>query len=261
MKTLFNHTELPLSALDRLGVYAQDQLLLDPENIRALLSGRRTGLVSLQGIRSENLPIDRLDAKLSLFRNERGEAELLLHPIYRAPQKHPLLSDGEMSALIGGEKEFIGKSIQKEEGRSSMLNIEYDKETKEFITYDVSMVQAPDLVNGVLLSAEEKSAFSRGEVLNLPDGTQLRHTAAEPIGIRSDRKALILSVLLDGGISYLLLRDISPLKEGGRQLDYATPSFNSAYQDMEGQKTQQMQYNAVQSFPLPMEDRGRGLSR
>lgn len=262
MKTLFDQSELPLSELDSLGIYHRDQLLLDPHNIRALLSGRRTELISLQGIRSENFSIDRLDAKLSLFRTEDGAVELLLHPIYKEYRKHPLLSEEEMLSLVEGESAFIGKSIQREEGKSSMLNIEYDKQTKEFISYDVSKVQAPDLVNGMLLSQEEKSAFKRGESVELSDGTTLQHRASEPLGILSDRKALILSVLLDGGISYLLLRGIRSLKEGSVQLDHDTPSFNRAYSEMEGRKADQQQnLSAVQNFPLSMEERRKSVSR
>jgi len=262
MKTLFITGELPVSQLEKLGIYHGGQLLLDPHNIRALLSGRRTELISLRGIHWEGFNIERLDAKLSLFRNDLNEVELLVHPIYKETREHPLLSEGEMSRLIHGESDFIGKSVQKEEGRSSMLNIEYDPETKEFITYDVSAVQAPDLVNGMLLSQEEKSAFKRGEVLTLGDGTRLQHRASEPLGMLSDRKALILSVLLDGGISYLLLRGIKSLNQGSAQLDFTTASFNKAYQEMEGQKTELSKAQGMgKTLSMPQEDRGRGLVR
>ncbi|KQM63970.1 hypothetical protein ASE74_12450 [Pedobacter sp. Leaf216] len=262
MKTLFNAGELPTSQLEKLGIYHQGQLLLDPHNIRALLSGRRTELLSLRGIHWENFNIERLDAKLSLFRNDLGEAEVLIHPIYKEVRKHPLLSEEEMTRLAAGECDYIGKSIQKEEGHYSMLNIEYDPQTKEFITYDVSKVQSPDLINGMLLSPEEKSAFSRGELLTLSDGTQLRHRASEPLGLLSDRKALILSVLLDGGISYLLLRGIRSLNQREAQIDYATPAFNSAYRDMEGQgSVKQEKYVLPQNLFNPAPERSKGISR
>ncbi|WP_316848562.1 DUF4099 domain-containing protein [Pedobacter psychrodurus] len=262
MKTLFNIHELPISQLEQLGIYYQGQLLLDPHNIRALLSGRRTELVAIRGIHWEAFNLERLDAKLSLFRNDLGEVELLLHPIYKEIRKHPLLSGEEMSRLVSGEADFIGKSIQREEGRYSMLNIEYDGETKEFISYDVSNVQAPDLVNGMLLSPDEKSAFRRGEMLTMSDGTQLRHRAAEPLGLLSDHKALILSVLLDGGISYLLLRGIRSLKEGGAQVDHATPSFLRATEEMQGQRPlRQEKYGLGESPSLSSPERARSVSR
>ncbi|WP_316824768.1 DUF4099 domain-containing protein [Pedobacter miscanthi] len=260
MKNLFDQSELPLKELENLGVYHKDQLLLDPHNIRALLAGRRTELLSLEGLRAENFSIDRLDAKLSLARSPGGEVQVLIHPIYKQYRPHPLLTEEQMSSLIDGKSTYIGKSIQMEEGKYSMLNIEYDKETKEFISYEVSSVQVPDLINGMFLSQEEKSAYQRGEQIELADGTLVQHRASEPLGILSDRKALIFSVLLDGGISYLLLRGIKSLMDNARQANYSTPSFNSAYEQMEGQKYSahkmvEIGQNPAISNPL------RGLSR
>lgn len=260
MKNLFDQHELPLKEMEDLGIYHKDQLLLDPHNIRALLAGRRTELLSLEGLRAENFSIDRLDAKLSLVRSPAGEVQVLIHPIYKQYRPHPLLTQEQMSNLIEGRDAYISKRIQKEEGKSSMLNIEYDRETKEFISYEVSHVQVPDLINGMFLSQEEKSAYQRGEQVKLADGTQVQHRASEPLGILSDRKALILSVLLDGGISYLLLRGINSLKDNARQVDYATPSFNSAYQQMEGQKYSAQKTAEMGQVPA-VPNRERGLSR
>jgi len=262
MKTLFHPNELPIEQLKELGIYHQDQLLLNPQEIQALLCGRRTDFISLREFKASGFEIERLDARLSLQRDQQGKVNLLIHPIYRDIKKHPLLDDLEMQELIEGKKHFIGKSIQKEEGRYSMLNIEYDSETKEFISYDVSSVQAPDLVNGMLLSQEEKSAFKRGEVLTMPDGTQLRHRAAESLGVLSDRKALIFSVLLDGGISYLILRGIRALNQGQPQVDYKTPSFLRASDEMQGQPPLHQENSGFgESLSLSPSDRTRSVSR
>jgi hypothetical protein len=88
-------------------------------------------------------------------------------------------------------------------------------------------------VNGEILSEKKKKAFQNGEVVELNDGTRIQHSSTDSKGIRSDRKALILSVLLDGGISYLLLRGLrnlsgstDPQKEG------YTKGYNQALADM-----------------------------
>ncbi|MDN3586172.1 DUF4099 domain-containing protein [Pedobacter aquatilis] len=236
MKTQFNISELPLSQFEALGIYQDRQLLLEPEEIACLLSGRRTTLVSLHELKGKDFTIERLDARLSLQRAPSGQVELLLHPIYKNPRAHPLLSDDEMQELISGDKSFVARAIEREEGWATMYNIEYDKLTKDFVGYDVSKVQAPERVNGMLLDEEEKSAFQRGEILELADGTKIQHRASEPKGILSDRKALVLSVLLDGGISYLLVRGIRSLYENTEQKDHRSPAFNSALAEMEGAK-------------------------
>jgi len=173
MKTPFDVKELPLSKLEALGIYHDQQLLLSPSQVQALLAGRRTDLISLHEIKGADFLIERLDARLSLRRQDSGEVELFIHPIYKQPRVHPLLNHQETQELISGKRSFIGKAVEQEEGRSTMVNIEYDPLTKDFVSYDVSKVQAPDRVNGMLLSEEEKSTFRRGEVLELEDGTRL----------------------------------------------------------------------------------------
>ncbi|WP_231461773.1 DUF4099 domain-containing protein [Pedobacter sp. Leaf132] len=250
MKTQFNISELPVSQLEALGIYQDGQLLLEPEDLSTLLSGRRTTLVSLHELKGKDFTIERLDARLSLQRGPTGEVELLIHPIYKKPRAHPLLKEDEMKALISGAKSFVSRAVEREEGRATMFNVEYDKLTKDFVGYDVSKVQAPDRINGMLLSEEDKSAFKRGNLLELADGTKIQHRASEPKGIISDRKALVLSVLIDGGISYLLLRGIRSLSENVDQKDHLTPAFNSALAEMEGVKVSRQREFGMPELPV-----------
>ncbi|WP_316759959.1 DUF4099 domain-containing protein [Pedobacter aquatilis] len=258
MKTQFNLSELPLSQFEALGIYRDKQLLLDPEEINTLLSGRRTALVPLHELKGTDFTIERLDARLSLHREASGAVELLIHPIYNIPRAHPLLSEYEMQELVSGSKSFIGKSVEREEGKAVMYNIEYDETTRDFVGYYVSKVQPPERVNGMLLSEEEKSALQRGELLELPDGTRLQHRATEPKGMLSDRKALVLSVLLDGGISYLLLRGINSLGVGIEQKDHKTPAFNAALSEMEGKATKEREFITPE---MQLQPQTRGIGR
>lgn len=258
MKTQFNLSELPLTQFEALGIYRDRQLLLEPEEISTLLSGRRTALVPLHELKGADFSIERLDAKLSLHRESSGAVELLIHPIYKNPRAHPLLSENEMQELVSGSKSFIGKAVEREEGVAAMFNIEYDETTQDFVGYYASNVQAPERVNGMLLSEEEKSAFQRGELLELSDGTRLQHRATEPKGLLSDRKALVLSVLLDGGISYLLLRGINSLAGGIEQKDYKTPAFNAALSEMEGKVVKQREFMNPE---MQLHPQNRGIGR
>ena len=237
MKTLFEIKDLPLSQFEDLGLYTDQQLLLGPDEIHALLNGRRTDLISLRELIGEGFTIQRLDARLSLQRADSGQLELMIHPIYKQARAHSMLSYTEMEDLIEGRKDFIGKRIEKEEGRWAMFNIEYDPITRDCVGYDVSNVEAPELINGMLLSEQEKSAFRRGETIELSDGTRVQHRGSEPKGLRSDRKELILLVLLDGGISYLLIRGIRSLSGEKDQKNHRTPAFNNALKEMEGMKS------------------------
>jgi len=261
MKTQFQPSDLPLAQLEKLGIYYQDQLLLDPEEISALLSGRRTPLVSLHNLTGEKFEIERLDARLSLHKDEYNRVELLIHPIYHSPRIHPLLTELEMHMLIQGKKDFIAKSIQIEEGISAMYNIEYDPVTNDFVGYSVPDVQAPDLVNGIMLDLEQKEIFKKGGLVELPDGTRFQHRVTQPKGLLADRRELILSVLIDGGISYLLTKEIQPLTAISKQLDHRTPAFDKTLADMQriaGKNTQERSLSQTAFIGLPA---NRGLAR
>lgn len=262
MKTMFKHTDLPLDQLEQLGFYHQGQLLLESPDIAALLAGRRTNLLPIHELQGKGFLIERLDAKLSLSRNSLGKPELQIHPVYRLPRSHPLLSDAEMDSLIEGKKAFICRIIEQEEGRHGMYNIEFDEQTRDFVGYEVAQVQAPDLINGMLLSEEQQAAFKRGEELIMRDGTRVMHRASEAKGIISDRKALILSVLLDGGISYLLLTGLRSILKDVRQENHMTPSFQKTLADMQGSRdVSSPKVNPDAQGQEPGKFKAHGLSR
>ncbi|MGJ1390222.1 DUF4099 domain-containing protein [Sphingobacterium spiritivorum] len=233
MKYPINENEMPLNELEKLGLYKDGGFSISPENIDALLAGRRTDMLSMAGLNIDGFAIRQLDAKLSLSRNTDGTVQLNIHPIYREPQWHPLLSDDEEKALIAGEKHVVSKEQEIDGNKKKKVIIEYDDLTREFVAYEPDEVQAPIRVNGEELSEKQQEAFRNGEVVELKDGNKIQHSATDNKGIRSDRKRLILSVLLDGGISYLVFRGINNLK--GRfepQSEGYSEGYNRALTDM-----------------------------
>jgi len=244
MKNPFSQNELPFKALETLGLFVKGEMLLEDVDFKALLSGRRTSLVSLSGLSTALIQIEKLDARLSLMRSPKGEVELRLHPIYKNAQGHALLSGHEAALLSSGKKDFVQKTFQDSTGGTSLMNFEYDALTRDFITYFPDEVQAPDRVNGFPLSAEQRMQFKRGEVLELDDGTRFQHRASESKGMLSNRAALVLAVTAAGGSSYLLVRGIGSLKgEEGLQVDYHTPAYKEAFAAMQAH----LQQDAPQS--------------
>ncbi len=233
MKYPINEHEMPLNELEKLGLYKDGGFSISPEDIDALLAGRRTDMLSMTNLNIDGFAIRRLDAKLSLNRSEDGTFQLNIHPIYREPQWHPLLRDYEEKALINGEKNVVIKEQEIGGNIKKKVIIEYDDLTKEFVAYEPEEVQTPIRVNGVDLSEKQQEAFRNGEVVELKDGTKIQHSATDNKGIRSDSKRLILSVLLDGGISYLLLRGIKNLRGRGEpQSEGYSEGYNRALTDM-----------------------------
>ena len=233
METLINEKELPIEELKKLGLYQNGQVNMSSEDLEALLVGRRTDIRSLVNLQLDGITIRQIDAKLSLVRNPDGNVMVNLHPINKEIKSHPLLTEQETLELISGELGSVQKEYADADKILKKLIIEYDEQTREFVAYHPDQVEVPHEVNGEMLSEKKKKAFQNGEIVELNDGTKIQHSATDIKGVRSDRKALILSVLLDGGISYLLLRGLrnlsgstDPQKEG------YTKGYNQALADM-----------------------------
>lgn len=233
MKNPFKEEELSKNEMFYLGLIDPDgNYLIGQDDVEAMLAGRRTRLVRLSDLESGGFHIEHIDAKLSLQRKPEGGVSFNLHPINKAPLIPSLLDDDEAQALIKGNTAAIQK-IRPGAGKREVV-FEYDTETREFVSYDPSLVIAPDKINGYKLNDWQKDDFKKGIRVELPDGTEVQHRASDPKGVLSDRAALIFSVLIDGGISYLLIRGINHLLNSKKQqADENSPAFKKAYAEME----------------------------
>ena len=233
MKPLFKREELPVIDLQKLGLYKDGKNTLDPIDLSALLAGRRTDLISIQNLKTDAFHIQHLDAKLSLQRQPDGSVSLNLHPIYKQAVAHELLDEKEVEQLTNGKIANVTKQVDLEPVKKKTVIIEYDAQTREFISYDPSGVEPPEKVNGQQFTPEDKQNYQSGNVVQLKDGTRVQHRATERIGMLSDRQALILSVLLDGGISYLIITGIrNLLANREEQKSQYTKGYEQALKEM-----------------------------
>jgi hypothetical protein len=101
--------------------------------------------------------------------------------------------------------------------------IEYDHRTKQFLSYNPREIKAPQQANGEELSPQQKKKYKEGDKVQLGDGTEFQLSPSSPKGIRSNNKGLVLSVMLDGGLSYLLITGIEKLmgKESQEEKAYS----------------------------------------
>src|SRR6201996_2570980 len=146
VKTFLEH-ELPMADLETIGLASRGQLLLNEEDLGALLSGRRTEMQHLKNLEAENIKIAAIDAQISLRRNEQGKVDLLIHPIYKRPVTPDFLEPNEAHELETGEVQMLWKKIKEGKGKEKELLVEYDAETREFIVSDTEKIIAPDMVN------------------------------------------------------------------------------------------------------------------
>jgi hypothetical protein len=211
IKQIFDERELPMADLEKIGLAIHGKLKLNENDLSALLSGRRTDMLRLNNLTAEGLRIEELDAKLSLKPNRSGGLDLLVHPIYRKAEYPEYLTDSEAERLEDGEALNIAKQITDQQGRKRDIIVEFDKETQEFIITDSERILVPDMVNSEYLSLEQKERYRKGQEVELIDGTKLQFSGTEAKGVRSNKLALVASILIDGGLSYVLYKGLNAL--------------------------------------------------
>lgn len=241
MQTQFyKEKELPMAELEMIGLAQKGKLLITDENKAALLAGRRTNLIRLQNLQDQNVHIGEMEAKISLQKNADGKLGLRAHPVYHQPVFPVDLTDLEAEMLEKGQTAAISKKIKDGDQPAKEYLFEFDPETKEYLKTDTGKIQSPVLVNSDILTTEQKTAFGKGEEVALSDGTKFRYTGVDVNPVRANKAALVASLLLDGGISYILYQGIRSLM-GVRQAQ-KEELFSEGYQKaLEEMKAAQQQ--------------------
>lgn len=236
---LFDEQALPLEDLEKIGLAKNGRLILSEEDLKALLSGRRTDMLRLENLVSEGIHILAMDAKLSLKQNEGGNLDLLIHPIYREAEYPKYLTESEAEALEKGELVNIKKTLSDTGGNETDILIEFDKDTNEFIVTDTEKILVPDFVNNEQLTLEQKERYRKGREVELKDGTKFQYSGINRQGISANKLALVASILIDGGISYLLFKGLNALfgekKEDENRKHYGK-GYHQALKDMQEQE-------------------------
>lgn len=195
-------------------------------------------MLRLHNLTDGDVKIMHLDAKLSLRRNEQGNLDLMVHPVYREPEAPAYLTDEETEKLAKGELANLDKVIEINGVKKEVL-IEFDKDTNEFIITDTERILAPDFVNNEELTPEQKQRFKKGKVVELSDGTKFQFSATDPNGIRSNKLHLVASLLVDGGISFLLYKGLKALS--GQTHNKVSEDYSRGYyQALEDMKVREV---------------------
>ncbi|WP_312352565.1 DUF4099 domain-containing protein [Sphingobacterium siyangense] len=110
---------------------------------------------------------------------------------------------------------------------------EFDKETNSFVALNSEDILVPEEVNGMPLSEQQKQKFKKGQVVELPDGTVVQTSPAKSQSnfLHSNRKLLVASVLLDGGLSFFLVKGIQLIHEMSNRGNQEKQEYNKGYRD------------------------------
>jgi hypothetical protein len=83
------------------------------------------------------------------------------------------------------------------------------------------------MVNGETITAAQKENYRKGKEVQLADDTQFAYTAVDPQGIRANRIALIASILVDGGLTYVVYKGLNALFN--QKNNQASETLSAAY--------------------------------
>ena len=107
---------LPMKDLEIFGVLKNGKYTIPEKEVTALKNGKMTDIVELKGLKSKDIHIDKMPARLSIVRGEDGSPALRIDPVYREPKFHPDLSEVERNQLVRKELNNIKKSYVDKEG-------------------------------------------------------------------------------------------------------------------------------------------------
>jgi hypothetical protein len=225
-KQIYNENQLPVDDFKDIGLYKDGQIQLQPDDVKALLEGRRTDMTVLRDLKMDGFEIAELKAKLSLYSQRNGDVRLFVHPKYTKAVAPMELNDEEVEELIDGEVANIEKEIGPR-GASKKVLFEFDEETNEFIMTEEGRIIAPDQVNGEALSLDQKERYRSGKEIQLSDGTRFQFTGKEQQGVRSNKLALVASIMVDGGFSFALYHGLKAMF--GEKHDQKSKEYSKGY--------------------------------
>jgi hypothetical protein len=234
----FHEDDLPIKDMETIGLAAAGQLLLNVDDLKALLSGRRTSLLELHDLETDNIKIKSINAKISLKPNEAGKLDLLIHPIYRKPEIPDFLNETETEQLRKGEVGSLLKITLDNHGNKKEMLVEFDPETKEYMVSDTDKILAPDMVNNEFLTPAQKEAYRKGKEVQIADGTKFNYSGTDHHAIRSNKLRLVASILIDGGLSYMVYKGLNAMfnqKREQKSAEKLSPGYHQAIRDIENQ--------------------------
>lgn len=174
--------QLPFDQFEILGVSRSDLLKLPPRTLNALLSGQRTSLMRFPNVELPGgVGPATLDAKLSIELKEDGSPTLKVHPIRNQAENVFKLSKEEITHLQQDETNFIERTI-KDRGKPKEMLITLDKTVNEFVAINKAKVRAPESINDIALTEDQKKAFREGKTITV-GGEGFRLNPNSEIGI------------------------------------------------------------------------------
>lgn len=174
-KSKFLEHEIPYKMLEELGISKRNVLDMPKELIEPLVNGRITPLISTR-YKAENGRVVEMPMKLQLFRDDKGEVNLMTYQVHKRLEKGQFrLNEQELQRLKAGEA--IKREVR-ENGVRKQKFVQLDTETNALVMRDLAGIKVADKlrdvekVNDIELGANQKQAAAEGKPVELSVGDQ-----------------------------------------------------------------------------------------
>jgi hypothetical protein len=169
MNTISN---LPFSQFEALGLDKKDVLALPSLTLEALLSGKRSQLMSFNRVQLGNgLTLSNLAGRLGLEKQANGNYNLRIFS-YQAASPEEVegteLSKEQITLLKSPENPVLRMNARDKAGFSKELLVQYDRQLNDFAVRPLEA--GPHQLNGHALSERQRSDFALGKTVRTPDG-------------------------------------------------------------------------------------------
>ena len=217
IKEQFQEKDIPYEQFARLGYNKRDILFMNKEDLKQLLSGKRTSLMEINSVDGKQLSKG-IKAKFSLTRDKDGNVNLVLHPVRNEIQNDIKLNATQLEKLKQGQ--IIMKKIDDEN-----YLVQLDKDNNEILKAKVKDIIIPSHIENIELGQEQKQKLKKGE----------------PIILVADNKEFQVSVDLNARIGYRFDKLLNLEHEQQVKFDMEHPEYMGTVQTDEN-RDQYLEY-------------------
>lgn len=217
IKQTFQEKDIPYDEFARLGYNKRDILFMAKEDLKQLLSGKRTSLMKITSFDGKELS-ESIKAKFSLKRDADGNVKLIIHPV-----RNEILNDIKLNATQI-DKLKQGQIIIKKIDDENYL-VQLDKENNEILKTKVKDIVIPSHIEHIELGQEQKQKLKKGE----------------PIILTNDNKEFQVSIDLNARLGYRFEQLNNLEREQKIRFDMEHPEYMGAVQTDEN-RDQFLQY-------------------
>jgi hypothetical protein len=165
-------SNLPISQFEALGFEKKDILGLPSLTLEALLSGKRSQLMSFNNVELANGPtVSNLAGRLGLNKQADGNYNLKIYTTQAVTPnavEGTELTEEQITSLKSPENPILRVTVRDKAGFSKELLVQYDSYLNDFATRPLDA--GPHQLNGQPLSERQRSDFALGKTVKTPDG-------------------------------------------------------------------------------------------